>query len=518
MTYEENLQTLFKRIVENRDESFKRLGKDIPSSMVQLGRGKGYFFLGKEHHRDGLPYIGKTQDVDGHILVLGGAGTGKSSCIAIPTLLTWQGPIFAIDIKGELTREWNSYWQKDGWPHKIFEFSCAEGGCRYDPFYFLRESDPNDLVQNAREIAQAIIPIQPDTREPFWSQAAQNVLTAVILCVSEKETPVRDPDTDEKTGEVLRGTFNDAMELIQTKPIWELIDEIGKSENEAAIMHINQFREIQCPDDNKMLTGIAAELSNRIMSFATDNRIKMAFTPDPEEDLLRWEDLEDTSVFIRIPEDKLGQWDGAITLMLTQLIRTLERRPDRYSAEAKARNLPPVLLLLDEFPRLGKMDVIQNAVSTLRSKGVTICLIMQSLAQLDKTYGREVRRIIVDNCQYKAILGVTDPDSQKTVSDMIGSISVKTGSVSNTTSISNGHSTGSSYGESYSDTDSHSQGSSNNGGFTLSIVREPIIFPHELATLKDILLITPEGFCRVEKVPYYSDIWKLPNPDSLSEK
>lgn len=88
MTYEENLQTLFKRIVENRDESFKRLGKDIPSSMVQLGKGKGYFFLGKEHHRDGLPYIGKTQDVDGHILVLGGAGTGKSSCIAIPTLLT----------------------------------------------------------------------------------------------------------------------------------------------------------------------------------------------------------------------------------------------------------------------------------------------------------------------------------------------------------------------------------------------------------------------------------------------
>lgn len=365
-------------------------------------------------------------------------------------------------------------------------------------------------MQNAREIAQAIIPIQPDTREPFWSQAAQNVLTAVILYVSEKETPVRDPDTDEKAGEVLRGTFNDAMELIQTKPIWELIDEIGKSENEAAIMHINQFREIQCPDDNKMLTGIAAELSNRIMSFATDNRIKMAFTPDPEEDLLRWEDLEDTSVFIRIPEDKLGQWDGAITLMLTQLIRTLERRPDRYSAEAKARNLPPVLLLLDEFPRLGKMDVIQNAVSTLRSKGVTICLIMQSLAQLDKTYGREVRRIIVDNCQYKAILGVTDPDSQKTVSDMIGSISVKTGSVSNTSSISSGRSTGSSYGESYSDTDSHSQGSSYNGGFTLSIVREPIIFPHELATLKDILLITPEGFCRVEKVPYYSDTWKIP--------
>lgn len=503
VTYKENLKDLIEQIIVKRDESSKRQGNEIAESMIQTGAGPGYFFFGKKQFQKGSFYIGKPQDVDGHILVLGGAGTGKSSCIAIPTLCTWRGPIFAIDIKGELTMGWKGYRQNGNRPCKVFEFSCAKDSCRYDPFYFLRESDPNDLVQNAREIAQAIIPIQADTREPFWSQAAQNVLTAVILYVCGKETPVVDSDTGEKTGEVLRGSFNDAMELIQSKPIWRLIEEIGKSENEAAIMHINQFRGIKEPDDNKTLMGIAAELSNRIMSFATDNRIRTAFTPDTETELLRWEDLENTSVFMRIPEDKLGQWDGAITLMLTQLIRTLERRPDRYSAEAKGRNLPSVLLLLDEFPRLGKMDVIQNAVSTLRSKGVTICLIMQSLAQLDKTYGCEVRRIIVDNCQYKAILGVTDPDSQKTISDMTGSIFVKNGSVSHTDSISGGSSTGSSYGDSYSSTNNDSRGISNSASFTYTIVREPIVFPHELATLKDILLITPNGFCRVDKSPYY---------------
>jgi type IV secretory pathway TraG/TraD family ATPase VirD4 len=167
-------------------------------------------------------------------------------------------------------------------------------------------------------------------------------------------------------------------------------------------MHINQFLRIANPEDNKMLSGISAELSNRVMVFATDMRIKTAFTPT-DDDMMKWEDLATHNIFMRIPEDKLGQWDGAITLMLTQLIRTLERRPDMHSREAKERKLPPVLLLLDEFPRLGKVDVIQNAVSTLRSKGVTICLMMQSLAQLDKTYGKESRQIILDNCQYKAI-------------------------------------------------------------------------------------------------------------------
>ena len=128
-------------------------------------------------------------------------------------------------------------------------------------------------------------------------------------------------------------------------------------------------------------------------------------------------------------------------MMLTQLIRTLERRPDKFSNE---RKLPPILLLLDEFPRLGKIDVIQNAVSTLRSKGVTICLVVQSLAQLDKIYGKESRQIIADNCQYKAILGVTDPENQKTISDMIGTINVRQNSINDSSSRSLGKNTGSS--------------------------------------------------------------------------
>ena len=50
----------------------------------------------------GGKYVTKKEDKDGHILVVGGAGSGKTSCIAIPSLLAWREPVFCIDIKGEL--------------------------------------------------------------------------------------------------------------------------------------------------------------------------------------------------------------------------------------------------------------------------------------------------------------------------------------------------------------------------------------------------------------------------------
>ena len=499
----EELKDLYQRVVG--DEATARFGLNIPQYMQHQDMRNADVFFGYQQIENEALYIGKPQGKDGHVLVVGGAGSGKSSCIAIPTLRNWKGTFVAIDIKGELLQNAAPF-KKSKYPVKVFDFSREQGinlrYCRYDPFYLLREGIEDDLVQNAREIAQAIIPVPTNAQEPFWSQAAQHILTAVILYVCGLK------EADE-SGEMLKGTFNQAMELVQSKPIWEVIEEISKSGNKAAKMHINQFCGIEYPEDNKMLAGISAELSNRIMVFATDNRIRSAFAKD--DDMMKWEDLEDHNILMRIPEDKLGQWDGAITMMLTQLIRTLERRPDRYS---NGGNLPPVLLLLDEFPRLGKIDVIQNAVSTLRSKGVTICLVVQSLAQLDKTYGKESRQIIVDNCQYKAILNVTDPENQKTFSDMIGSINVLKNNVSDNSGISQGESSGSTVDESITYSDGKTHGVSRTIGTSTSVVREPIIFPSELAALKDIVLLTPEGFCRVKKLPYYQYLKKIPKTGS----
>ena len=116
-------------------------------------------------------YITKKETEDGHILVIGGAGSGKSSCIAIPSLTTWQDRIFAIDIKGELA-------EKSGRAAAIFN-PCANSDYGYDPYYLLHESE--NKVQDAREIALCLIPMPADIKDPFWITSAQSLLTGCIL-------------------------------------------------------------------------------------------------------------------------------------------------------------------------------------------------------------------------------------------------------------------------------------------------------------------------------------------------
>lgn len=454
--------------------------KKIPKKMRFIRYFGNYFFFGNATVDGRQVCVGKPANEDGHILVVEGTGCGKSSCIAIPALREWPGTFLAIDIKGELLRETASY-ASHKHPIKVFSFSQDSKYSRYDPFDLLRNGGEDNLVQNIRELAQAIIPVPTNMSDSFWRQAAQNILAGVLLYAYELDRS--DPNA-----------FNHAMVLIQSKPFAELIDLLSESSNDSVAMFIKHL-DIDYKEDSKMLAGIHAELSNHIISFATDNRIKAAFTPDPEADMIRWEDLETHNIYMQISEDKLGQWDSAITLMLTQLILTLERRTEKYSPDGQQKQLPPILLLLDEFPRLGKLDVIQNAISTLRSKGVTICLIIQSFAQLDKIYGAESRRIIVDNCSYTAVLNIADPETQQAISEKIGSVDVPKIAINfdgvKLKDLTNGD-----------DLYMPSQ----NAFLGISMTQEPIIHPHDLAYVKKkFLLLTTERVFKVEKAPYYKE-------------
>lgn len=108
----------------------------------------------------------------------------------------------------------------------------------------------------------------------------------------------------------------------------------------------------------------------------------------------------------------IEHYKGLISCMISQILRYLTGR-----GEGKQ---PSILLLLDELPRLGKVDGFIEALGTLRSRNVHIVPMVQSLSDLDRHYGQEERKICLDNCNFRVVLGVGDVDTQKYFSDMAG--------------------------------------------------------------------------------------------------
>jgi type IV secretion system protein VirD4 len=359
--------------------------------------------------------------------------------------LAWGEAVFAIDIKGEL-------WEKTRHKRtnaKVFN-PLSANTYGYNPYYLLNDSD--NPAQEARAIAQSLIPLPPNVQEPFWIESAQGILTGAILHYNAQGL-----------------SFLDTAERILSTAPPKLIQELCASDERGARFCVNSFTDMA----EKTLSSIMAELSKNIVPFVTDKNLIHALsrpqniTPD---------DLEfGADVFINIPEHLLRQWKNLLTLIVSQFLRHFEQRPNMTAS--------PILFLLDEFPRLGKIEEITDGLATLRSKKITICSIIQSLAQLDLIYGAPARRVIVDNCAYKAVLNATDADSQEYFSRLIGTheklrishdmrLEAITGFVA-----------------------------SKGIGKTTEEKRK--VKPETLATMKDIALFTPFGFFRVEKAPYY---------------
>ena len=419
----------------------------------------------------GKMYVSKPEDLDGHVLVVGGVGSGKSSCIAIPTLRVWRDSVFAIDIKGELYEKTKQY-RPD---IKVFN-PTDENTFGYDPYFCLYSS--GNPAQEARAIAQSLIPLPLDTKDPFWIESAQNIFTASILHYSAQGL-----------------SFLETIQQIQSLAPKDLIASICDGSQLEAQYFVGSMQDM----DDRVLSSIIAELSKNIVYFVTDRNLisilsrQSNITPD---------DLEyGNDIYIQFPEHLLRQWKSLLTLIVNQFLAYFEKRP-----EENERN---ILFLLDEFPRLGKVGAMLDGLATLRSKKVSICLIIQSLAQLDTIYGQNERKVIADTCAYKAILGANDADTQEYFSRLVGTYDKQT--------------------------TSHGTSSDIFGlpkGKTTNIYEQEkrIIKPHEFGMLEDIVLLTPfpmpftpssntasnpfsappnqqqaidVSFCRVQKVPYY---------------
>lgn len=453
-----------------RDEQQQKLLRPIQKEHnihpeLVLNKGSPGVVLGCQKNEFNS-YIGLSQGAEGHLVVVGGSGSGKSLGICKPTIAFRKEPFCVTDIKGELSSFYQELLQQGLVTRPFIKFDPMQEDCPgYDPFFWLSKDGADNLVNNIWEIVLSIIPLSCEEKDPFWTQSEQAIFAAALHYYYHQKMD-----------------FNEIILTLLGTSLSELLKNIMEGDNIIAKMYIGEITKIK----TETLFSIDRGLRNKLILFATNPYIQRALrSKNKEEDCFTWDDLDNSNIFLCIPEDRIEEFGSLINLMYAQLIKHLERRPDKYSSEG-AKNIP-VLILMDEFARFGKLNVIANAIATLRSKCVNICLVLQSLAQLDKVYGKDERRIILDNCQYIALLRANDLDTQKYFSELIGTQENRKKS----------------YGENsdeFGDTIGYSEQSSE--------TRTPVIYSHELSTLNDILLLSPYGFYRVDKIKFNNVFFK----------
>lgn len=322
--------------------------------------------------------IEKPSDKEGHTLVIGGTGTGKTRGHGIPTLVRWNGTGLIVDIKGELNEK-TAHLK----PNSII-FSTEKQLARYNPLDFIQE------IEDVQEIGRNMFPI-PQKGDPFWVQCAQSVFSAACWEYRKEKS------------------FSEVAQFLCGNPGQEIIDTLLASDQLETRILANTVTDLK----PEALAGIFAEIRGKLATIAVDKTIQYAtsqsdFSP---------EDIETSMIYLQVSEARLKQYGEIFTVIIGQFLRYLTMREE-------AKN-PPVLIMLDEFPRLGKMSEIVGGLATLRSRNVHLMLIIQSLTQLDMLYGKDERKVIVDNCSFKLVLNATDTETQKYFSDMAGQKTVQ---------------------------------------------------------------------------------------------
>ena len=342
-----------------REREIKRHGFRAREGIV-LGRKGGRFltFGGSEH-----------------VIVEAPTRSGKGTGIVIPNLLTWAGSVVILDVKRENYDASAGFRSAYGQAVYLFNPTDREGrtAC-YNPLAYIDRHDPDDVIIELQKIATMLF-VAPDHGEAFWANGARTGFAGVGAWLAEtSDEPLtmgaiyRHLNEGDARGFFQKELANPRLNLsIGCRTA--LADFAGGSENSFA-------------DVKKTITNVLGLWLNPLVDAAT-----CACDFD-----LRQLRKRPMSIYLGVSPDELDRIAPLYNLLFQQLIDLNVRElPDETTPV-------PVLVILDEFARLGRASVIASAFSYVAGYGIRLLPVIQSRSQLRGVYGEHVADEIIANC------------------------------------------------------------------------------------------------------------------------
>ena len=333
-----------------------------------------------------------------HVLCFAPTRSGKGVGLVVPTLLTWPGSAIVHDIKGEnwtLTAGWRA---RFGWV-LIFDLTNAQSAA-YNPLLEVRRGERE--VRDVQNIADVLVdPEGALEKRNHWEKTSHSLLVGTILHMLYAE-----PD---KTLAGVANFLSDPKRPIETT-LRAMMTTPHLGEAGVHPVVASAARELLNKSENERSGVLSTAMSflglyrDPVVAAVTrqcDWRIR---------DLV--EDARPATLYLVVPPSDISRTRPLVRLILNQIGRRLT---EDLHAKAKRHRL---LLMLDEFPALGRLDFFESALAFMAGYGLKAFLIAQSLNQIEKAYGQN--NSILDNCHVRVSFASNDERTAKRVSDALG--------------------------------------------------------------------------------------------------
>lgn len=338
--------------------------------------------------------------LNNNVLVVGTSGAGKTRSIVTPNLLQATGSYIVSDPKGNLYEKYGPYLKNQGYEVKKLDFTDPENSAHYNFFKYIRKTQDINKIAHMIIYSKGQDGYKPD---PFWDEASELLLQALIAYLCEG---FRNSEQNLRSIQKLIDACNIDENNSSSATILDKLMEVHEKEYEDSYA-VSQYKKFRVAA-GKTLKSILISLNARIGQYDTPELRELT-----KDDTIRISGIgmKPTAVFV-VVSDTDRSLDGLVNLFFTQAINELCWQADK---KCKGNTLPvPVRFILDDFATNCKIAEFPRMIASIRSRGISTMLMIQSEAQLEEGYNKDARTII-GNCDTYVYLGGNDVDTAQAV-------------------------------------------------------------------------------------------------------
>lgn len=335
-------------------------------------------------------------------LIIGPSGAGKTRGYVIPNILQCNESMVITDTKGALHGQVGHVLERHGYDVMCINLSdCLASPWGYNPLEYVRYDGKRDKYdeQDIMTIAAAIVPDEPRNDDPYWHRAARMLLESLVgytlECLPEEEHNL--------TSVVkLFSHMNDGT-------VDRLMGELGDIDPDS--FAANRYKMCStCRQAERMWASVIGILAEKIAVLSFDGA--RALLTNKKRIDFRTLGHKKTAAFLEI-SDTDRSMDRLAGLFYAQALHVLSDEADHSPGHRLA---VPVRMILDDFAAGARIEDFDGITSVIRSREISVSIILQSITQLEALYGTARAATIINNCDQLLYLGGQDVGTARLIS------------------------------------------------------------------------------------------------------